>query len=368
MRSLTRWLLLLLTAFVPLAGQAAPSVIADGTPIVVMLPKAMTSGGPKVGSTVPLIVRDTIYDADGQTLVQSGAEAQATITASREAKRLLRPGSLDFVVDYVTAVDGTKVIVRGMHRKAGKKVGIAARIGISLLFRPLMLRKGKDVSYPAGMQFAVYADGDQKVAGVSTPEAPRPVVVSSLMALCADADTVLYTFALTNPNHQHGLMKAAVIATVQNAEGDPIGSNTGPNPGDPQQLVAALGPGQTRTYIKQVNFGGGYAKTDVYVAQPWEIWDEERNPERELRMLYSEWKDERTVTGMVRNEQTTPLRSIEVLVTVRKEGAVSAFGVTRFESLAANANQRFEVRLTGPTTPGTAYDVSAYGRVPPPAK
>ncbi|MCE5217580.1 hypothetical protein LLH03_11200, partial [bacterium] len=78
MRSLTRWLLLLLTALVPLAGQAAPSVIADGTPIVVMLPGAMTSGGPKVGATVPLIVRDTIYDADGQTLVQNGAEAQAT--------------------------------------------------------------------------------------------------------------------------------------------------------------------------------------------------------------------------------------------------------------------------------------------------
>lgn len=368
MRSLMRRLLPMLAAFLPLAGLAAPSVIADGTPIVVMLPKAMTSGGPKVGSTVPLIVRDTVYDADGQILVQSGAEAQATITASKEAKRLLRPGSLDFVVDYATAVDGSKVIVRGMHRKAGKKVGIAARIGISLLFRPLMLRKGKDVSYPAGMQFAVYVDGDQKVAGISTPGSPRPVVVSSSLALCADADTVLYTFSLTNPNHQHGLLKAAVIATVQNAEGDPIGSNTGPNPRDPQQLVAALGPGQTRTYVKQVSFSGGYAKTDVYVAQPWEVWDEAENPERELRVLYSEWKDDRTITGMIRNEQSTPLKSLEVVVTVRKEGAVSSFGVTRFESLAANANQRFEVRLTGPATPGSAYDLSAWGQVPPPAK
>lgn len=362
MRAVTIATLLLACACVV---QAAPAVLPDATTIVCSLPKALVSGGPKVGDQVPLLVRDTVYDAAGQTLVASGAAASGTVTASQGAKRLLRSGKLDFVPDYVTAVDGRRIVVRGMQQRGGPKVGIAARLGISLLFRPLLLLKGKDITFPSGMQFAVYVDGEQKVETSAVPEAPRHLTTTGFLALPADAGTALYALTVTNPNHQHGLLGAALITTVLDAAGKPIGTNSSPNPAHPQQVMYALRPDETRTLVKQVSFSGGYAKTVVHLAQPWQSWEEAANPEQRVPILYSEWKGDRTITGMVRNPNSTALQNLEIAVTVRRGGELAALGVVNLETLAAGSNYEFKVQLTGPAAVGTPYEIYAYGQLPP---
>lgn len=351
-----------LAVILPVAALAAPATIADGTPVILLLPQTLRSGGPRVGDRVPLVVADTLYDAAGQVLVANGATAAATITASKGAKRLLRSGELDFVIDYVTAVDGSRLSVRGMQRKAGKKIGIAGRVAISFLLKPLMLLKGKDVTFPAGMQFPAYVDGDQQVAGVSRPGAPLPVIVKDTMSLLASADTALYTFTLTNPNQDQGLLNAALVTTVYNANGDAIGSNASLNPGDPQQVVYALHPGETRTYVKRVGFKGGYARTDVHVAQPWVKWDQAKDPQSDVRVLYSEWKDPHIITGMVRNEQPAALRNVQIVVTASTNGQITALGLANIDRLEAGSPQQFQMQITGPTVPGGAYQISAYGQ------
>jgi hypothetical protein len=349
----------------PMAALAAPAIVADGTPIVLRLPQTLKSGGPKVGDKVPLVVRDTIFDASGRPLIRNGAVASATITASKGAKRLIRAGELDFVVDYVTAVDGTRLIVRGMQRKAGKKVGIAARVAISLVFRPLMLAKGKDVTYPAGMQFAVYADGAHRVAPGPDPRAPKPLLVRDFVTLCPSADTALYAFTLTNPNQTYGLLNAAVSADVYDANGKAIGSSASPDPTDPQQVVFALAPGETRTFVKRVKFGGGYSQTKLYIAQPWASWDPTVSAQREMRVLYAEWKDAHTVTGMVRNDNPAPLGKIQVVATVRTNGRITALGLLDWERLDAGVNKQCDVPLTGEAAQGAVFDLSACGQAIP---
>ena len=353
---------LLCAALLPIAAFAAPTTIADGTPIVLALPKAITSGGPKVGDKLPLVVRDTVYDDAGQILIQNGAAASGTITASSKAQRLLRSGALDFTVDYVTAVDGRKIVVRGMQRKSGKKVGIGARFAISLLVRPLLLIKGKNVTCPAGMQFPVYVDGAQRLVGASAADAPLPLRVSDFTSLCAEDDTAEYTFTLTNPNQHRGLLNAAVVATVLDSTGAAIGSNASFSPTDPAQVICALRPGETRTFVKRIKFDGGYARTDLDVAQPWTPWDETKNPEAEVPVLYSEWKGQRTISGMLRNDQPGPVKNVEVVVVVRAAGAVAAFGVARVEEVKPGTNKEFEVQIVGTAAAGAPYTIMASGR------
>ncbi|MCE5241479.1 hypothetical protein LLH23_23690 [bacterium] len=366
MRPTVVWFGLLAVLLSPFAALSAPTTIADGTPIVLQLPTSLTSGVPKVGTPVPLIVRDTVHDASGQMLVGNGAVASATVTLSRGAKRLLQPGALDFIVKYVSAVDGTRLIVRGMQHKVGTTVRPAARMGIAFFLKPLMLAKGKNVTIPAGLQFPVYVDGDQKLEGASAPDAPLPLVTTDLVSLCAGSDNVTYSFTLTNPNSAHGLRGAAVTAAVLDASGAVIGTSASLDPGDPQQVICALQPGQTRTYVRRVGFQGTYGGTQVHIAQPWEKWTEPQAPPAGVRVLYSEWQGASAIKGMVRNEQQTALRNVQIMVTVRQKGAIGAMGLATLDRLDAATNRDFRVDLVGSTEPGGPYDITVEAQPVPP--
>ncbi|MGE5531964.1 MAG: hypothetical protein ACM3VW_07615 [Bacteroidota bacterium] len=363
MKPLGLWLITLLAAVLPTAAPAA--TIADGTPIVLQLTQPLRSGGPKVGDRVPLIVRDTVYLASGSILVANGASASGTVTRSKGTKRLLREGELDFVVDSVSAVDGTRLSVRGLQSKSGKEVGITARVAISFLFKPLMLLKGKDIVFPAGLQFPTYVDGDQQVPAPLPPGKPQPLIVRDIVSMLASEDTVLYSFTLANPNRDQGLLNAALVTTVYNANGEPIGSNASLNPDEPQQVIYALRPGETRNFVKRVGFKGGYARTDIHVAQPWAKWDERANLQSDVRVLNSDWKDPRTITGMVRNEGPVSLRNVQIMVTASTGGQITALGLASIDLLDAGQNQEFRAEITGQTAPGGKYEISAYGQSAP---
>ncbi len=167
-------------------SQATQVKLTEGTEVRLKLMEAMNSGAAQNGQTVSFQVLDEVR-VDGAVVITEGAAAWGTVVEAEEKKRMGRSGKLAIRVDYVKAVDGTKIPLRATSVNQAKGRGTAVGIATgatALVFWPaapfFLLMKGKNVELPRGQHLPAFVDGDRIVKVLaaeptltSPPEAGR---------------------------------------------------------------------------------------------------------------------------------------------------------------------------------------------------
>ena len=344
------------------AARAAPVTLPDGTPITLQLVEGIKSGREKLADPVSLVVRDTSLGANGEILVANGARAEGTVTRSRGSKVFGRGGKIDFIVDYVIAVDGTQIQVRAIERKHGQRrtgVGVGAGLIISW---PLAFIKGQNITFPPGFQFTAYVNGDQEVDLKVGAAGVRPLVVRDFDTMAAGGDEALAVFTVENPNAGLGLRNALIDITAYNASGNVVGSNGNLDSLDPAHTLWALAPGETRTLVKRIRLRQQFDEATVHVAQPWERWGAAPVALGDVPILFSQWKSDTKITGMVRNDGAANVR-VDVVATVREGGEIVGIGRAGIKKLRAGKTGKFTIDMVGRLAPGAAFEITAVSSV-----
>lgn len=144
--------------------------VSDGTEVEVQLKNNLSGEEAKIGDIVDLtVVRDV--EVDGVVVAAKGANATARITNAKKAGRWGRTGKLEWAMQELQLVDGSRIPMRFSRTlEGGSSAGsvAVATVLTTALLGPVGLlwglKKGKAAIIPAGTKFSVYTDGDSKVS------------------------------------------------------------------------------------------------------------------------------------------------------------------------------------------------------------
>ena len=143
--------------------------IPDGTPLEVEATYTVSSAEVEEGSAVSFTVVHPVI-INGATVIARGARATARVTKAKKGGSWGRAGTLAWMMQDVTAVDGTKVPLEFSKSTRGDSKGGTVATGIivtGVLFWPAApfwgFKKGKDAKVPAGRRFDVTVHGSTSV-------------------------------------------------------------------------------------------------------------------------------------------------------------------------------------------------------------
>jgi hypothetical protein len=168
------------TADVNTVSLTTPARIPAGTLIEVESAKAVSSGIVSPGTAVSFLVSKRIF-VNNVLIVERGALAQGRITSVKKAAMLGRAGMLAWAMEYVVAVDGTKVPVRvvgkqsGTNRSAAIAGGAAATAALVFPYTSPValiwgLKKGDEAVLRGSRHFNAIVATETEIAGIQ----PRP--------------------------------------------------------------------------------------------------------------------------------------------------------------------------------------------------
>jgi hypothetical protein len=165
-----------------------PTVIKEGTAVILRTTESMTSGKVATGSSVRYKVLRDVVSPDGRVLIPQDAEAYGKVTESRRSRRV-NPGRISFSVEHVVAADGTRVPLRG---KAGRKGKIPGEplVGLALLVTGglfgVLIHMGRDVTVPVGTQVTVYVDRDTVIGAPVAAQPGAPVAAAPAQSVAIE--------------------------------------------------------------------------------------------------------------------------------------------------------------------------------------
>ncbi|HEV8431325.1 MAG TPA: hypothetical protein VGQ41_25720 [Pyrinomonadaceae bacterium] len=146
-----------------------PITIPDGTPLEVEATYTVSSAEVEEGSAVSFTVVHPVI-INGATVIARGARATARVTKAKKGGSWGRAGTLAWMMQDVTAVDGSKVPLEFSKSTRGDSKGGTVATGIivtGVLFWPAApfwgFKKGKDAKVPAGRRFDVSVHGNANV-------------------------------------------------------------------------------------------------------------------------------------------------------------------------------------------------------------
>lgn len=134
--------------------------LREGQQIQLKLADNLRSNGARVGQEVRFFVNQDVLGPNGEKLVFKGARAGGEVTEVRRARRLGRKGVLNFSVDYLIAIDGTRVPLRAdktVSSNNGRRRGAIA--GAAVLVSPAaLLIRGRNITVKQGALVNAYID------------------------------------------------------------------------------------------------------------------------------------------------------------------------------------------------------------------
>jgi hypothetical protein len=151
-------------------------VLLDSTPIRMKLGRSLSSSDAQVGDEVDLEVTEDVV-VDGFLVVAKGATATGVINEAEPKKALGRGGKLGVLVRSVRLTNNQEAVLRS----GGEGKGSSSTAGMVI---PVM--HGKDITFPKGMDFTAYVNGDTRLKrdnfhpATETPDAPPSGKVSNL--------------------------------------------------------------------------------------------------------------------------------------------------------------------------------------------
>ena len=223
MQFLLMMILLFLMRLMGMSQTVPQAKLPEGTEVRLKLMQALSSGTVQAGQTVSFQVLDEIK-IDDATVIAEGAPAWGTVTEAEGKKTMGRGGKLAIQIDYVKAVDGSKVPLRANSVAQGKGRGAAVGVATTasvLFFWPaapfFLLMKGKNVEIPRGQHVAAFVDGDRmiNVGAASTVAAP-----TTIQRVESNGAAVIPASLAT---HRNAVAPAAEFGVI-NVQSDPGGA------------------------------------------------------------------------------------------------------------------------------------------------
>ena len=150
--------------------------LLDSTPIRMKLMKTISSADAQVGDDVSFEVSEDVV-VDGFLVIPKGANALGVVNEAEPKKALGRGGKLSVLIRSVRLADNQQAVLRS----GGEGKGISSTAGMVI---PVM--RGKDITFPKGMDFIGYVNGDTRLsrenshAAPETPDAPPSGKVANL--------------------------------------------------------------------------------------------------------------------------------------------------------------------------------------------
>jgi len=152
------------------SSQIKQVTLAEGTPVLLATTEKMVSGRVAEGSTVRYKILRDIVDSDGNIVIPYGGFAQGRVTRSRRRGMFGKAGQLEFTVDSVDAVDGTRVPLRAQQEAAGKGNKNEVIVSTLLLSVLAVFVHGRDVEIPEGTEITAYVDHETAIANPRAPQ------------------------------------------------------------------------------------------------------------------------------------------------------------------------------------------------------
>ena len=173
-------------------GVAARRVVKlpAGTVINIEANKAISSANVRKGSQLTFVVARRVL-VDGAVVVDHGAIVNGHVIKRQRPGLWGRGGSIEFALEDVTAVDGTRVPIRLSRGVKGDNHTTAITAGAIITGAIIFpytapvgliwgLKKGDEAVIETGTQLTAAVKKNQEVAGVSTERAPIYHPVTSL--------------------------------------------------------------------------------------------------------------------------------------------------------------------------------------------
>jgi hypothetical protein len=184
---LVLWCGLQLPPLAAFAQGASKVKLEEGTQVRLKLMEPLDSRKVREGTTVSFEVLDDIRVGEA-LVVAEGAPAWGTIIEAEGGRMLGRGGKLKIRIDYVKAVDNTKIPLRAQAESQGKGRGVTTgvAIGAAAVLMPIaapffLFIRGKHTEIPRGQHFPTFVDGDRMITPRLTEEtsAPAPPVAAA---------------------------------------------------------------------------------------------------------------------------------------------------------------------------------------------
>jgi hypothetical protein len=145
--------------------------VLSGTPVLLKTTKEMVSGKKPTGSWIEFVAAKRIIATDGSVAVAEGAYAYGRVLRSKKRALMGQSGKLEFVIDYVHAVDGSKIPLSARITKGGQDNQAAAIVGTLFLSSLCCAVRGRDTVVPAGSEVTAYIENDTQLNIANVPPA-----------------------------------------------------------------------------------------------------------------------------------------------------------------------------------------------------
>jgi len=152
--------------------------LEEGAQVRLKLMESINSSTAQTGQVISFEVLDNVKVGEA-IVIAEGSSAWGTIVEAEGRKSMGRGGKLAYRLDYVKAVDGSKIPLRatGVNQGKGRGAATGAAVAASaVLFWPaapffLFGMKGKNVEVPRGHHAQAFVDGDRLIAVKAAGEA-----------------------------------------------------------------------------------------------------------------------------------------------------------------------------------------------------
>ncbi len=152
-------------------SEAQTITIPDGTLITLYLMDDLSSKTNRPNDPVHFKVREDVR-ISGKVVIAWNAPGVGKVAIVGGRGLAGKAGSVNFTVDYVQAVDGSKIRVRGAPTvRGGSNTAVAAAAAVAYGPAALLVMRGAHAEIRKGTMLSVYADGPGKVT-VSGPASP----------------------------------------------------------------------------------------------------------------------------------------------------------------------------------------------------
>lgn len=128
-------------------------ILRDSTPVTMKLEKTLTSSNAQVGDEVNFEVLENVI-VDGYVVIPQGAIALGVVNEAEPKRALGRGGKLGVLIRSVRLADDEQAVLRS----GGDAKGSGSAAGMVI---PVM--RGKDITFPKGMEFIGYVNGDTRL-------------------------------------------------------------------------------------------------------------------------------------------------------------------------------------------------------------
>jgi hypothetical protein len=138
--------------------------LLDSTPVRMKIGKTISSADAQVGDDVNFEVSEDVV-VDGFLVIPKGAIAIGVVNEVETKKALGRGGKLSVLIKNVRLADSEQASLRS----GGEAKGSSSTAGMVI---PVM--HGKDITFPKGMDFTAYVNGDTRLKKEKFHAAPDP--------------------------------------------------------------------------------------------------------------------------------------------------------------------------------------------------